>query len=165
MLRAPTQRELTALASLSDVGNFKALAQLVYDSVNHACANETYRPYVVFGARKAKTQLELYAHGREMTSSVPLPYGEWKQTGRVITRALPHQSAHCYAVAMDLALINDADGAWLHDEHPAWGTVIGQTYRRFGLESGHYWHFKDSAHGELPGWQGLVKQGTLQLIV
>lgn len=170
MLRSPTEREIGALESLTDYCGFKVKAQHLYDTVNHLCDGRGFHALVVFGARTEQEQIDLYSIGRIQVSKNPLPYGLWvldkvKTKRRPVTRALPDQSAHCYAAAIDLALVDDKLNTWLSDSHPAWGDIVRDEAVKLGLESGHEWRaFRDSAHVELPDWKRAAQHGKIHMV-
>ena len=160
-----TPRDLSVLGQLTTVGGFRAKAEQFILRVREGCIDRPYEAAVIYGLRSRAKQLSLYSIGRELVApdADPALPRSWKQTGRVVTKALPHDSAHCYGAAIDLALIDRVTHRWVEDANPGWD-FVGATARLVGLESGHFWHFKDSAHGELVGWRELVELGELVLV-
>lgn len=160
MRHALSARERVALDSLTATRNFRQLAWMISNDLDKYCEREAFHRIIVYGARSPAIQLGLFRKGRKFED------GQWRIIGDIVTRALPTQSPHCYAAAVDVALVWDETGEWLPDNSPEWETVC-TTAERHGCSSGHRWPSKvlrDSAHVEIGGWQALVKAGTLRLV-
>ena len=121
---------------------------------------ETWRSY--------KKQMKRFSRGRELVD------GRWVVTNarRVVTWAMPDQSAHCCkdgrgkpaAQAFDLVICTRS--AWLPDGHPAWGIIPTAAYLAAGdmLESGAM--FKSIPGGDWPhiqrrNWMEHRRNGTV----
>jgi hypothetical protein len=165
-----SDREVGALNSLTEICDFRSKVFDVVQDLDFALMAKPYHLQVVYGARSAAVQMQIYTHGRTRGAD-----GKWTVTDEssVVTRALPSESPHCYAAACDVAILHDptAENAalgivqkWALAEDPIW-QVYGAIAHDAGLAWGGDWRsLHDFAHIEIPGWADLVKQGAIRMV-
>ncbi len=163
-----SDRDAAILGALTDVLDFRSVMLEVVCDVFAWVSSLEYSARIVFGVRSPLEQRRLFARGRKLiVAAHPERYTSWRadpESGPIVTRSLPRDSAHCYGAAIDLALIDRASHTWIADDHPAW-TKLAEIAEARGLASGHRWpHFRDSAHIELRDWRAYVLRGELRLI-
>jgi len=144
--RFTTPRERAAILSLRP--EVQDTVHLLFHRLNATCSQRDWSVRVAYGFRSPEKQLEVYARGRTMP-------------GPRVTYALPWQSAHCFGLAADIAVIQDK--AWARDDHPGWRT-LGELAEGLGLAWGGRWRRPvDCAHVEARDWKKLVRDHRLDL--
>lgn len=129
----------------------KPLVEAVLAELEDLGRAGSWQPLLVSTLRPPPEQLALWKQGRALRT---IGRG-WQQVGPIVTRAMPWQSAHCFGVAADIALVDDTTQHWLGDHDPAWD-VLGKIVEKYGLEWGGRWKFRDCAHMQLKDWQDVI---------
>lgn len=113
------------------------------DAFLASCASAGLDALVTCTLRSNAEQAALYAQGR----TVP---------GKIVTKALPGQSAHNYGLAIDIVPIVNGKADW-DVEHPIW-PQLGQLGEAAGLEwaGAPDFPFHELAHFQMPNWRGVA---------
>lgn len=113
------------------------------DAFLDSCAQANIDILVTCTLRSNEEQAALYAQGR----TAP---------GKIVTKALPGQSAHNFGLAIDVVPIVHGKPDW-EGEHPVW-QQIGQIGQAAGLEwaGAPDYPFHELAHLQMPNWRGTA---------
>ena len=121
---------------------------------------QPWRPVVTSGFRSPAAQEQLFKKGREprVERVGDKVTTRWVPGGpeRIVTKARCWESAHCFGLAADIALVDDETSAWVRDGDEGWLRLHDEA-AALGLETGHLWRFVDSAHVQEPAWQATVR--------
>jgi len=161
--RLLSKHEMEMIDSLSI--RFRPIAEAILIRADDRCRDEDVEIMLVYGRRTMQQQLELYSQGRKLVDprGSALDAKNWIQIGRVITRALPGDSAHNFGEAIDIAIIegHGQERHWAHDADPRWSTIIGAAATEEGMEWGGRWpRFPDRAHVQHPKWREARGDGS-----
>lgn len=100
-----------------------------------------YPSKIVFGYRSPEVQARLYAKGRT-------------ESGSIVTKAMPYESAHQYYEAVDIVHAskgwNVSDAYWCALDA---SVRIVQDDFAVDLNHGEHWKWRDAAHIELRDWR------------
>lgn len=119
---------------------------------------ERFKIVLVSTYRTPEEQWMLYKRGRQYIHDTLRNRMVWEQNGPIVTRALPWQSAHCWKLAADIALLSLDTGHYLDDNDPLWNR-IGELAKGRGLEWGGDWkapQIRDCPHIQWPDWKNFV---------
>lgn len=114
------------------------------------CADKGIVLLLTSGWRSPEEQVRLFTKGRLQDPNIGWHVVDPK---RVVTNALPEQSAHCRGAAYDIVPVINERAAW-----DRWDLfeIVGTVGENLGLLWGGRWpKLKDMPHFELPNWRGL----------
>lgn len=154
MIRIFGALELAHLASLSE--RAAPLLTLAADKINALCAEEECHAQIIRGRASLEAQLEIWKVGRVLLPGRdPRLEASWRvqDPGLVRTRTL--SSSHLDGDALDVALLDDRDDAWLAGggrPDPRWGKIIRTVADELGLVWGGRFTVRNAKTGKAEPW-------------
>lgn len=154
MIRIFGADELAHLASLSDRAG--ALLTKAADMINARCEGEGCHAQIIRGRASFDDQLKIWKVGRVLIPGRdPRLEASWRvqDPGLVRTRTL--SSSHIDGDALDVALLDDRDDAWLRgggNPDPRWGTIVRPVADELGIVWGGRFTIRNARTGKVEPW-------------
>lgn len=146
--------ELAHLASLSE--RAAPLLTLAADKINALCDGEECHAQIIRGRASFADQLAIWKVGRVLIPGRdPKLEASWRvqDPGLVRTRTL--SSSHIDGEALDVALLDDRDNAWLAGggkPDPRWGKIVRAVADELGLVWGGRFTVRNARTGKVESW-------------